>query len=169
MFPVLVSLANPSNVLLPGMNGEVTMITQQRQNVIAVPNDALRSAGDMQTIAAALGLNLDSIRTATQRSRRNNAGATTGARGTGTGGGSRGTAQFVFIKQGNGWMPRRVRVGVSDYDYSEVLSGVKEGDVVALPAALLVQEQRDERTQRIRTITGNGIPGSGSSGRGRGR
>jgi hypothetical protein len=60
-------------------------------------------------------------------------------------------------------------VGISNYDYSEVLSGVKEGDVVALPAALLVQLQRDQQTQRIKTMTGNGIPGSGTGGTGGGR
>jgi hypothetical protein len=152
------------------MNGEVTMITQDRPNAIAVPNDALRSAGDVQTIAPVLGINLDSMQAQMQAMRRaRGAGATTGARGTGgAGGAGRGTAQFVFVKQGNSWIPRRVRIGVSSYDYSEALSGVKEGDVVALPAALLVQQQRDQQTQRIRTVTGNGLPGTSGGARGGG-
>lgn len=62
MFPVLVSLENPGRTLLPGMNGEVTMRVQERTDVIAVPNDAVRSVRDMATAAQALGMNADSVR-----------------------------------------------------------------------------------------------------------
>jgi HlyD family secretion protein len=62
MFPVLVSLQNPSGSLLPGMNGEITMRVQERTDVIAVPNDAVRSVRDMATAAQALGLSADSVR-----------------------------------------------------------------------------------------------------------
>jgi HlyD family secretion protein len=49
-FPVLISLSNDDQKLLPGMNGEVSLIVDQRSNVVAVPVDAVRSlkeaAGD---------------------------------------------------------------------------------------------------------------------------
>ncbi len=62
MFPVLVSIPNTDLSLLPGMNGEVSIVTQQRHNVLAVPNDAVRSAKDMMTAASVLGLDPDSLR-----------------------------------------------------------------------------------------------------------
>ncbi len=43
MFPVLVSIQNREGLLKPGMNGEVSVLVDQRTNVIAVPNDAVRS------------------------------------------------------------------------------------------------------------------------------
>ncbi|MGI9090109.1 MAG: efflux RND transporter periplasmic adaptor subunit [Gemmatimonadaceae bacterium] len=268
MFPVLVSLANPGQELLPGMNGEVSIVTQQRQNVLAVPNDAVRGARDLAAAATALSLNPDSIRAMMQASRRSGAGGAASGRargagngrggvggsgaagtggspltvsdtachvvtaalakvpnaqaqldslrgamrmggadttvrtrmaaiyqragvnadtaracmrraganragGAGTGasggtGGAGGGAQVVFVKEGLKWAPQGVRLGVSDFDYSEVLSGVKEGDAVALLGAAVLQAQRDQASDRARAITGNGLPGSGATGGGGG-
>lgn len=276
MFPVLVSLANMDQALLPGMNGEVSIITQQRRNVLTVPNDAVRSARDLATAAPALGLNPDSIRSMLQAGRRRNGGGgggggagagggqgsgagraggaavtvsdsvcqrvtamlqrapgaqaqldslrsemragnpdstlrtrmlavyrragidpdtargcsrrarsgstgesgapkaggasgaatspTGGTAGAARGGPGSGGPQGVFVKQGTGWVPRTVRLGVSDFDYSEVLSGLQQGDQVALLGTALLQAQRDQATQRARAITGNGLPGSATTG-----
>jgi len=62
MFPVLISLENSDGALLPGMNGEVTMRVQERSDVVAVPNDAVRSTRDLASAAAALGMSEDSAR-----------------------------------------------------------------------------------------------------------
>ncbi len=70
---------------------------------------------------------------------------------------------FVFVKQGTSWVPRRVRVGASDFDYSEVLSGLNEGDVVALLGTVVQQGQRDQAANRARNMTSTGLPGTGST------
>jgi HlyD family secretion protein len=62
MFPVLISISNDQNLLLPGMNGEVTMLVQERRGVLAVPVDAVRSVREMATLAEGLGIDLDSLR-----------------------------------------------------------------------------------------------------------
>ena len=59
MFPVLVSLENLDQALLPGMNGEVSIVTQQKTNALAVPNDAMRSTRDAAPRRRRLGI--DSI------------------------------------------------------------------------------------------------------------
>lgn len=208
MFPVLVSLSNLDQALLPGMNGEVSIVTEQRHNVLAVPNDAVRSVRDLPAAASALGLNPDSMHSMMQASRRTRGsrsgdsargsasggasgaasesgsrrgrganGAGTGAAGNGAAagagagaaaGGTSGGAQVVFVKQGQSWAPHSVRLGVSDFDYSEVLSGLKEGDQVALLGAAVLQAQRDQASERARAITGNGLPGTGATGGGGG-
>ena len=61
MFPVLVSLSNESGLLKPGMNGEVSVEINRRENVLAVPNDAIRTMREVQTAAQALGLDPDSV------------------------------------------------------------------------------------------------------------
>lgn len=88
MFPVLISLANLDQALLPGMNGEVSIVTEQRQNVLAVPNDAVRSGRDLTSAATALGLNPDSLRAMIQANRRTSGGAAGGAGRSGGAGGS---------------------------------------------------------------------------------
>ncbi|MFI5310824.1 MAG: efflux RND transporter periplasmic adaptor subunit, partial [Gemmatimonadales bacterium] len=61
MFPVLINLDNTEGLLRPGMNGEVGVLTDQRSDVIAIPNDAIRSTREARQAASLLGLNPDSV------------------------------------------------------------------------------------------------------------
>jgi HlyD family secretion protein len=263
MFPVIISLDNSEGFLKPGMNGEVSMIVNRRENVLAVANDAVRTIREAATVAAAVGLNPDSV-TAQVRAMQaemsnGRGGAQTGGTGQptgdapaaqtvdaagkptaaagsggqgrgarsdsqgasgrprrsrgdssamggrggsgdsgmgrrggrggqgGMGGGTRnGTAggggapaalgagmqggrpggvtrtrtALVFVQIGEAkYEPRIVRLGASDYDYSEVLSGLKEGDKVASLAVAALQAQRDQANDRMRNMGGGGVPG----------
>lgn len=243
MFPVIISLNNDEGFLKPGMNGEVSMIVDRRENVVAVSNDAVRTVREAATAAAFVGLNPDSV-TAQVRAmqakmgggrgnggagaptgdspaatkidaaagaaasgaggdaaagargqRRAQAGAagsgdTGGARaggsgrGNGTGmranGAGRGTntamgagmsggrpggvtrtrTGLVFVEIGAGqYEPRLVQLGASNYDYSEVISGLREGDMVASLAVAALQARRDQQNDRMRTNMGGGVPG----------
>jgi HlyD family secretion protein len=64
MFPVLVTLSNLEGLLKPGMNGEVSILIDRRDDVLAVPNDAIRNVREAATAATALGLNPDSVQVA---------------------------------------------------------------------------------------------------------
>ena len=53
-----------------------------------------------------------------------------------------------------------MRLGASDYDYSEVVSGLKEGEKVATLAVQALQAKRDQQNDRFRSMTGaGGMPG----------
>ena len=315
MFPVLVSLSNEAGLLKPGMNGEVSVEISRRENVLAVPNDAIRTMRELQTTAAALGLDpdsaqaalrnqfgnrggppqaggpggdtggaarvgrgdvaldqppqggqrgpgglampqvtdaqcaevdaafakqpaararLDSLRAqmrsgAIQREqmmqesqrvygtvgvdarvagacmRRGQQGGPNGgqpgqgapggaapaqrapgqggpaqggqagaegrtffqgqAGGMGGGmGGRGGRTGLVFVAKNGTYEPRMVRLGASDFDYTEVLSGVEEGESVALLAVVAMQAERDERNEQMRSRMGGPIPGMGGGG-----
>jgi HlyD family secretion protein len=259
MFPVLVSLQNPSGALLPGMNGEITMRVQERTDVIAVPNDAVRSVRDMATAAQALGLSADSVRTlmqaqaaggraggaqggdvgqtvavtdsacaavtaalgrapgvqpaldslrqqmrdgaiemadmrtraqalyqragveprtamACQRRRGAGGAGPGGAAGGGAaawGGGGRGSARgasrgVVFVRDSGGWSPRFVQIGISNFDHTEVRGNVRPGEQVALLGAALLQAQRQQQNDRIRSATAGPLGGGAAGARGAG-
>ncbi len=222
MFPVLVSISNDDGVLLPGMNGEVTVVADQRQNALAVSLDALRTMKELPVVAKALGLDVDSLQAAlkAQRAARASAAAadsSSGARsgriargGTGAGGGAgaaggngaggqrgarggrgmrgasaagggraggdstrtggRGNAQamIAFAKTDHGIELRIVRVGLSDFDYAEVLSGLREGDQVAMLSVALLEAQRAESINQIRQRVSGGVGGVGGGGAGGG-
>lgn len=82
---------------------------------------------------------------------------------------------LVFVEEAPGkFSPRLVRLGASDYDYSEVISGLTEGEKVATLAVQALQAKRDQQNDRFRSMTGaGGMPGAtptpaagtGSSGR----
>ncbi|HEY7235779.1 MAG TPA: efflux RND transporter periplasmic adaptor subunit [Gemmatimonadaceae bacterium] len=61
MFPVLVTLDNRESLLKPGMNGEVAVLVDQVNDVIAVPNDALKNVREAAATGQMLGLNADSV------------------------------------------------------------------------------------------------------------
>jgi HlyD family secretion protein len=56
MFPVLVRIVNAEHRLKPGMNTEVEIHVGRQENVIAIPNAALRTQRDVASAAQVLGL-----------------------------------------------------------------------------------------------------------------
>ncbi len=66
---------------------------------------------------------------------------------------------IVFVLRDGQPTPVNVRTGLTDLDYSEVVSGVALGDsVLVLPSASLIRSQQEFK-QRIGNITGGGLPG----------
>ncbi len=61
---------------------------------------------------------------------------------------------IVFVPGANGPEPRMVMLGVNDWDYTEVLSGLKEGDQVFMMTAARLAQQERERAQRMRERSG---------------
>jgi hypothetical protein len=65
----------------------------------------------------------------------------------------------VFLATADGPRATRVRTGLTDLDYSEVVSGLKAGDsVLVLPSASLINSQQEFKN-RIQNMTGGGVPG----------
>jgi hypothetical protein len=103
-------------------------------------------------------------------------GARTGGRG-GRGAGGAGGAQqegnnrtrprsgLVFIQSGATWVPRTIRLGVANYDYTEVLGdGLKEGDKVAMLSAAALQAKRQQQNDQMKagaSPLGGSAPGGG--------
>jgi HlyD family secretion protein len=84
MFPVLVRIANPGHLLKPGMNTEVEIHVGRRDNVLAIPNAALRTQRDVASAAQVLGLDPQQVQQqlANARPRPDSATATASLGGT---------------------------------------------------------------------------------------
>lgn len=84
-----------------------------------------------------------------------------GRRRGGRGGGSGDTRMgVVFVQTDNGPTPRRVVLGVNDWDNTEVLRGLEEGEKVILISVARIQQQQQERLQRIRERQSGPFQGS---------
>jgi HlyD family secretion protein len=177
MFPVLVRIDNKEGLLRPGMNAEVEIHVGRRDDVLAVPNAALRAQRDVGSAAQVLGLSPEQVQQqlAASRSTDTAGRASLGASPPAAAGnssrsqagrGRRGQPQgpgiryIVFVQRGGRPEPVWIRTGLTDMDYSEVLEGVTAGDsVLVLPSASLVQSQQESR-ERFNRITGGGaVPG----------
>lgn len=254
MFPVLVRIDNRNGLLKPGMNADVELHIGRRDDVLAVPNVALRTQRDVSSAASVLGLDAEEFRVmladaqrradslrelaarnasadstaqpATPAGQRPAGGATMTAPGGRTvalpdgvtqeqvqavfrkrfggetltpqeeqimrqvqarmgaggnrqaggrralGGGASGNDfQFggnyiVFVLRDGKPTPVVVRTGLTDLDYSEVISGLGADDsVLVLPSASLVQQQQEFKN-RVNNMTGGGaVPGMTNSNR----
>ncbi len=239
MFNVIVSLDNQSRLLLPGMNGDVTILVNQASNVLLIPNNALVQPQDVGPAALALGLNTDSLnfRELMRDARGGNRGSAAGNgqarrtsfRGQGgapsrsaqdgqgsfganlpdsvrvefdslrakvargeisrdsmravfqklrpeMGGGGRegapadqseaGTrSAVVFVMSHGKPQPKLIRVGLNDWDYTEVLEGLNPGDSLAVIGAAQLQAQQQAFQNRIRNRAGGMFGGGGPRGR----
>ena len=69
------------------------------------------------------------------------------------------TGLVFVINATGGYEPRVLRLGASNYDYSEVLSGIEEGETVATLAVAALQAKRDAANDRMRAMQGGAVPG----------
>ena len=71
-----------------------------------------------------------------------------------------GGSYIVFVKRGGTPVPVAIKTGLTDLDYSEVTSGLQEGDsVLALPSASLINSQTQFQDRINRMTGGGGVPG----------
>ena len=75
-----------------------------------------------------------------------------GSAGSGSAGAAIGPPVVAFVKTPTGWSPRMVRLGVSDFDNTEVISGLKEGDEVAPQTPRLLPYPSEHGSVLIRPV-----------------
>jgi len=63
--------------------------------------------------------------------------------------------------------PRLVFVGLGDWDNTQVVSGLEEGETLVIVGAAQLQAQQQEFLNRMRERMGGGSPFGGGRGRGR--
>ena len=73
-------------------------------------------------------------------------------------------AVAFVIGEGDVIEPRLVTIGMTDWDFTEVVSGLEEGDRVALIGLAQLQAQRDEFLERMRSMAGNPFGRGGMGG-----
>jgi HlyD family secretion protein len=114
MFPVLVTLDNSESLLKPGMNGEVAVLVDQVNDVLAVPNDALKNVREAAATGQMLGLNPDSVNAEVRAQMQNGFGRSrAGAGAAATAGASRvaASAQGEVSLSGEALQQPQQRVG----------------------------------------------------------
>lgn len=128
-YDAVVEVANPELKLKPGMTATVTVVSDQREGVLRVPNAALRFRPDVRGGNGAGG------------GAGNSAGrAAGGGRGGMVGGGAQAgrdrgdrdpALRSVYVLAGEEPVRREVRVGLSDGGFTEIAGGeLREGELV---------------------------------------
>ena len=184
MFPVLVNLTNQEGLLKPGMNGEVSVLIDERDAVLAVPNDAIKNAREAVATGAMLGLGADTVQAELRAqgfSGGGNRGGFGGGNGARRGGGGAGAAggrngggggsadgEVSVVQQGQGGQGGGFGPQVSDDDCKKVDAVLKShpkekkqlDDLRAKMTALRPAGDSAQRGQRRR----GGENGAGNAG-----
>lgn len=107
-YEVVITADNPDLKLKPRLTANVTIFTMEEENVLLVPNKALRFIPEPKLMEI-LGLQVND----------NSANIKKGEK-------------FVWVKENNVLMTKAITVGVSNNNYTEILGGLNEGEVVAV-------------------------------------
>lgn len=83
-----------------------------------------------------------------------------GRPGLGDGDGSKPRPAMVFVDGDAGLQPRRVMLGLSDWEHTEVVTGLAPGEKVVLISVAQMQQRQQQMTDRVRQRTG-GMFGGG--------
>lgn len=173
-FNVTIVVENPGSKLKAGMNTSIDLTVADRRDVILAPKQAVKDFPDIQAQLAVMYSN-DSTMTGrwgggnrmpdSARARmRGQLAANGGPPGGGLpmfgrdGGASNGQAprKFVLVKNQGRFVPRRVQIGVSNFDYAEIISGLQEGDSVLVFSASRAGAARQAFMDRMRSMNSFG-------------
>jgi HlyD family secretion protein len=138
-YDCVISVKNPDYKLKPGMTANVSVIIAHREDILTIPNSALRFHPP-ETVAALNIANTNSAAAGTNQAagggNRFRNGGQYGAAGGGHPRSERPIIHTVYLLTGNAvdknikLQPVQIKTGISDGISTEVLSGLNEGDQV---------------------------------------
>ncbi len=155
-FRVTALVPNEGGLLKAGMSADVELEIASKQNIVKLPNEALidpavfmQQNGEASALAVRGG---DSLRPMQGRPERGEPRE-----------GSermenpdRANMRIVMVKEGNEVKPRRVVVGINNFDYTEIVSGLEEGEEIHIRTLSRARQAGLEWQQRIRGRSGFG-------------
>ncbi len=139
-YDAVIDVDNPNFLLKPGMTANVTFVYADRDDVLRIPNSALRFRPDPESLAAVraftgggAGHDRKGVGSGSSSAAGTSAPAPVsgglGKRGPGTGPQAKPGERLVWVVQQNLPVPKSVRVGLTDGTWTELLSGpVSEGE-----------------------------------------
>ena len=133
-FPILIDIDNKEELLLLGMTAEVKIKVIDTKANLTIPSGALRTRKNLNFVGTLLGLSDDSIDDFLEERQE-----------------SEGFTKFIVLKRVNNKpVPIWIETGNTDYNYVEVVSGLKSGEeIYVVPSDGLIKNQ-DEFKERIR-------------------
>jgi HlyD family secretion protein len=156
-FQVTIKVSNASGKLKAGMNCSVDILVADKKAVVLVPNEALMDRKDLMQ-------ELSKIRMASDQNQKPTGSARpewTGRQGGGFPPGMRQQNQNsaegdmtlaqrgVIIKKGDQYFPKMVKPGVTNFDQTEILEGLNEGDEIVYSFFSRAKQSSEEFRQRL--------------------
>ena len=107
-YEVVISADNPDLKLKPRLTANITIYTMERNDVLSIPNKALRFIADASMLEP-LGLTVENPTMQAPEGKR-----------------------LVWVEEGTQLKPKAITVGSSNNNVTEVVDGLQEGEIVAV-------------------------------------
>jgi len=138
-YDTVIAVDNPDYKLKPGMTANASVIIAARENVLKIPNAALRFRPPT-TVAAPAKTNAPSTPATQSTGGSNRQGKRGGSGGGGSGRNEQQMTRTVYTISGDGndakLNPVQIKVGITDGILTEVLDGLKEGDQIVTGSSM---------------------------------
>jgi HlyD family secretion protein len=171
-YTVVINAPNPEKKLMPGMTANTTIFVQEKSDVLVIPGKALRFTPDEKIMAEFMknipGIPSGAIARGTNsrvqsRQGLQSAGSVQGTSAQGAGQGITGNLPSgmtppagmgdfskltkVWVKEEGNIHPQPVETGINNGSEVEIISGLKEGDVVVLSMKLAESGEQGEKAE----------------------
>ena len=147
-YEVVITADNPDLKLKPRLTANVTIYTLERENILTIPNKALRFIPDPEMLKVS-GLSVSNPGAMAESGKR-----------------------LVWVREGNNLVPKSITTGTSNSSLTEVTGGLNDGDEVAVDFTSLAPVTTTNTNSNPFMPGGGGPPGSNrrssSSGGGQG-
>jgi HlyD family secretion protein len=173
-FEVTILVNNPGGLLKAGMNASVEILIADKKNVLLIPNEALMTRADLMQEMSKLRFALGSENQGPRADGRPGGGRPEGGRRRqmegasaqpaeprgegrprdGSGMDNENLRRGVILKHGSEFHPRMVETGVANFDNTEVISGLQEGDEVMYTFFSRAKQASDQFRQRMSQMNG---------------
>jgi HlyD family secretion protein len=152
-FRVTILVPNEGGLLKAGMSSDVEIEIAGRHNIVHVPNEALVDPALMQQQGQAMVIRDTGRQTSSRDSSRGD--RSDGGRGLPEGI-DRSQLRVVMVKSGEEVKPRQVVIGISNFDYTEIVEGLEEGEEIVVRTMSRARQAGLEWQQRMRGRSGFG-------------
>jgi len=155
-FRVTILVPNEGGLLKAGMSADVELEIASRYNIVKVPNEALVDPAMMMQQRGegeAMAMRGDSAqRPRVDRMQSSESGEPRSM----PAGAERSNVKMVMVKDGDEVKPRRVVVGISNFDFTEIVEGLEEGEEIVVRTMSRARQAALEWQERMRGRRGFG-------------
>ncbi len=165
-YPVTVQLTESNSSLKVGMNANGEIIVNEKTNALYVPIEAVQKIGNTNVVfvkSDEAGTKEEAQPGAqSNRQNRTNQQASAGQQASDNSSQTRTGNRLQSGGYYAGAVPKTVEVGINNDEYIEIISGLKEGDIVILPRVSSGSGSANSQNRYNRT--GGGMPGGMTGG-----